>query len=186
MFNPWKCFFQCFYMFKAKSHLELFDWYKKQNKKQISKKKRCWRKIHFSITSISLTFVLLVIKFLLCFIFVEQIFTNITTRTNCYTSNINITPRFLSFSRLPKMTRNDQVPFICVFFHRTIKVINHYQIVLITTINHIFTQTQTAISWLSLDGQRQTDRQTDRRPADVYNQAMEPDKFRSIYGNSHL
>lgn len=35
-------------------------------------------------------------------------------------------------------------------------------------------------------GQRQTDRQTDRRPADVYNQAMEPDKFRSIYGNSHL
>lgn len=173
-------------MFKAKSHLELFDWYKKQNKKQISKKKRCWRKIHFSITSISLTFVLLVIKFFLCFIFVEQIFSNITTRTNCYTSNINITPRFLSFSRLPKMTRNDQVPFICVFFHRTIKVINHYQIVLITTINHIFTQTQTAISWLSLDGQRQTDRQTDRRTADVYNQAMEPDKFRSIYGNSHL
>lgn len=40
---------------------------------------------------------MLVIKFFLCFIFVEQIFTNITTRTNCYTSNINITPRFSPF-----------------------------------------------------------------------------------------
>lgn len=73
------------------------------------KKKSFFNNISF------LTFVLLVISNVFYFVFVEQIFTNNTTGTNCYTSNINIKSRFLSFSRLPKMTRNDQVPFICLF-----------------------------------------------------------------------
>lgn len=54
--------------------------------------------------------------------------------------------------------------------------------VLITTINHNFPP-DTSSDFLAIvqtDGQM-TDRQTDRRPAELYSQAMEPDKFRSLY-----